>query len=93
VLEGAAGMSITTSPEERRTAEAKLVEKTDEQLRAELAYWAVLAADYQDRWNELIKERDAVGEFYHEAQAWQGLVTAELQKRRRRSPAPQERLS
>lgn len=80
-------MSITTSTEEREQAVEKLAGKTDEQLREDLAFWAVATADHQDRWTELTNERLKVGDLYTEAQAWVGLATAELQRRQRRRTA------
>lgn len=85
-------MSITSSPEERAQAAAKLADKTDEQLQADLAYWAVAVADHEDRWAELTNERGRVAELHNEAKAHMGLVTAELQ-RRRPKPAPRSTLS
>lgn len=81
-------MSIATSREEREQAQAKLAEKSDEQLQADLAYWAVATADHEDRWNELANDRFKVAELHQEAKAWLGLVTSELQKRR---PKPASR--
>lgn len=81
-------MSITTSPEERKAAEHQLEAKSDEQLREDLVYWAVAAADHQDRWAEVNNERELVSELFAEARAWHALVTVELQKRRRPREAP-----
>jgi len=79
-------MSITTSPEERHAAAAKLAERTDEQLREDLAYWSVAAKDHTDAWNELNEKRAAAAELYQETQAWIGLITDVMQQRRAKAP-------
>lgn len=79
-----AGVSITTSREERDQAADRLAAKSDEQLRDELAYWSVALQDHKDRWLALTDERHQVADLMLEAQAWTGLVTEQLQARKRR---------
>lgn len=78
-------MSITTSREEREQAASKLAEKTDEQLRGELEYWAVAEADHRTDWNDLTERRQRVGDLFLEAQAWRELVTEQLLARHRKA--------
>lgn len=78
-------MSITTSRDEREQAQAKVVQETDEQLRADLAFWAVAVADHEDTFTRLTNERQTSVDLFQEAQAWIRLVTTELQQRRRSS--------
>ena len=80
-------MSITTSAEERAQAVEKVAGETDEQLRQDLAYWAVAVADHEKRYQELTNQREDVGDLYKEAQAWVRVVTDELAERRERARA------
>lgn len=79
-------MSITSS-DEREQAVARLTAETDEQLRADLAFWAVAVADHEHRWAALTNERDAVGELFREAQTWVRIVVDELAARREKARA------
>ena len=75
-------MSITTSPQERQQAMDRLAERSHEQLSEDLRYWAVAKRDHERRYGELTTERAKVGDLYQEADAWLGLVSDELAKRR-----------
>lgn len=78
-------MSITTSREERAAAVASLQALPDEQLRADLAYWAVRTGDHQLEL-ERIRDRALVTRGLHEdAQSWVSLITEELMERRDRA--------
>ena len=78
-------MSITTSPEERAQAVKTVAAETDDQLRHDLAYWAVAVADHEKRWAELTNQREDVTDLFKEAQAWVRIVTDELATRRERA--------
>lgn len=80
-------MSITTSAEERAQAIEKVAGETDDQLRQDLAYWAVAVADHEKRYVELTNARGDVQDLYHEAQAWVRVVTDELAQRREKARA------
>jgi hypothetical protein len=75
-------MSITTSNQERQEAVEKLADRSDEQLRDDLAYWAVTTGEHQQEFQKVSEQRLAVLELHNEAQAWVSLITQELMVRR-----------
>jgi hypothetical protein len=78
---------FTTSAEERAQAIEKVAAETDDQLRHDLAYWAVAVADHEKRYVELTNQRADVTDLFQEAQAWVRIVTDELAQRRENARA------
>lgn len=81
-------MSITDSRTEREEAISRITAKTDEQLREDLAYWAVASADHLAEHRELVNRQHQVGELYGVEQAWVALITDEMRSRRTRKAKP-----
>ncbi len=80
-------MSITTDAAERAKAIETAAGETDDQLRHDLAYWAVAVADHEKRFVELTNQREDVTDLFKEAQAWVRIVTEELAARREKARA------
>lgn len=75
-------MSIIDSAEDLTAAEARLAAMTDEQLVADLAYWATSTQDAIEDHDAVVVVVRAKKRLYAEAQQWTSLVVTEIRRRR-----------
>lgn len=78
-------MSIISDRDEREAALRKLAAASEEQLRADLQYWAVAARDHETESQELLNRQLVLRDLHHEEVAWVALITDEMRSRRARA--------